>query len=58
MKKKNEITRKSLNTLINTIRPDFCWVFLPNGDLVQLHEDSEYSQYLHEHYTSKSNEGL
>jgi hypothetical protein len=58
MKKKNEMTRKNITNVFNNLTADFCWVFLPNGDLVQMHEDSQYSQYLNDSYESKSNQPL
>ena len=58
MKKKNEISRKSSFKAINNLSADFCWIFLPNGDCVSIHNEMDYSQYLHEHYESKSNIGM
>lgn len=58
MKKKIEITRRNKSNTFTASKMDFCWIFLPNGDFISVHDEVDYSQYLHEHYTSKSNQGL
>jgi hypothetical protein len=58
MKKKNQQTRKNNLAKVFGEKVDFCWIFLPNGDMVHLHDERDYSELLNDSYESKSNQPL
>ncbi len=58
MEKKNELLKEKINAKIMSVKADFCWVFMPNGDFIHFQDERQYSFLLYSTYESRSNQSL